>query len=525
MGLSSGSGGPDGAEKPAGPGLSGGAKYALWNGCFGVMMRKKEEKHEGATTAMKAFMDRDFLLSSDTARELFHGIAEDLPIIDYHCHIDPGDILRDRRFETITEVWLGGDHYKWRAMRSAGVPEEYITGNADPKEKFRAWAQTLPGLIGNPLYHWTHLELQRYFGIEEPLSGKNADAVYDACCEALARDDLSVRGILRRSRVRLICTTDDPVDPLDVHEALRREEGLGTVVLPAFRPDRALRADKPAFPGYLEKLEEASGVTVSSAEDLREALARRIAFFAEHGCRVADHALDTPVCAFASEAELDAILDRARRGGAVTPSEAEAFQTAMLRFCAGEYARLGWVMQLHFGCIRDNSARMFARLGPDTGYDAINDQGGTAVRLAGFLDLLERDGALPRTILYSLNPADSPVIASVMGCFQTDGGVPGRVQLGSAWWFNDHRRGMEQQLTDLMDLGYLGGFVGMLTDSRCFLSYTRHEYFRRILCDLLGGMVENGEYPADAEALGELVRNIGYGNARRYFRFDEFLKD
>ena len=473
---------------------------------------------------MKAFMDRDFLLESETAKTLFHDCAEGMPIIDYHCHISPYEILRDKRYDTITEVWLGGDHYKWRAMRSAGVPEELVTGNADPREKFRAWAQTLPGLIGNPLYHWTHLELQRYFGITEPLSGRNADEVYDACNEVLAREDMSVRGIIRKSGVRLICTTDDPVDPLDAHEALRGGTGFDTVVLPAFRPDKALRADKPVFPGYLEKLEAASGMKIATADDLRAALADRIAFFDAHGCRVADHALDTPVCTAASEAELNGILDRARRGEKILPAEAEAFQTALLRFCAGEYARRDWAMQLHFGCIRDNSGKMYERLGPDTGYDSINDQGGTAARLAGFLDLLERDGALPKTILYSLNPADSCVIGTVMGCFQTDGGIPGRVQLGSAWWFNDHRRGMEQQLTDLMNLGYLGAFVGMLTDSRSFLSYTRHEYFRRILCNLLGGMVENGEYPADMEALGGLVRNISYENARRYFRFDEFLK-
>ena len=474
---------------------------------------------------MKAFMDRDFLLATETAKTLFHGDAEGMPIIDYHCHISPYEILQDKRYDTITEVWLGGDHYKWRAMRSAGVPEALITGDADPREKFRAWAQTMPGLIGNPLYHWTHLELQRYFGIEEPLSGRNADAVYDACNAVLAREDMSVRGIIRKSGVRLICTTDDPVDPLDAHEALRREAGFETVVLPAFRPDKALRADKAAFPGYLEKLEAATGMTIAAVDDLRAALADRIAFFDARGCRVADHALDTPVCAVAGETELNVILDRARRGEKISPAEAEAFQTALLRFCAGEYVRRDWAMQLHFGCIRDNSGKMFARLGPDTGYDSINDQGGTAARLAGFLDLLERDGALPKTILYSLNPADNCVIGTVMGCFQTDGGIPGRVQLGSAWWFNDHRRGMEQQLTDLMNLGYLGAFVGMLTDSRSFLSYTRHEYFRRILCNLLGGMVENGEYPADMAALGELVRNISYENARRYFRFDEFLKD
>ena len=473
---------------------------------------------------MKKFMDADFLLHTDTAKELFHKHAECMPIIDYHCHISPYEILADKRYDTITEVWLGGDHYKWRAMRSAGVPERLITGDADPKEKFLAWAATLPGLVGNPLYHWTHLELQRYFDIYEPLSAKNAAEVYDTCNAILAREDMSVRGMIRKSNVKLICTTDDPVDALDAHEALAAEGTFETAVLPAFRPDKALRVDKASFAAYLEKLEEVAGLQIATVDDLRAALAKRIAYFAERGCRVADHALDTPICREASEQELNAILARGRRGEVVSLAEAEAFQTALLRFCAGEYARRDWVMQLHFGCIRDNSAKMFARLGPDTGFDAANDQGGTAARLAGLLNLLEQDDALPKTILYSLNPADNTVIGTVMGCFQTDSPVPGRVQMGSAWWFNDHRKGMEQQLTDLMDLGYLGAFVGMLTDSRSFLSYTRHEYFRRILCKLRGEMVENGEYPADMEILGKLVEDISFHNTRRYFRFDEVLK-
>jgi len=473
---------------------------------------------------MKPFMDENFLLGTETARQLYHEYAAKMPIIDYHCHISPREILEDRHYRNVTEVWLGGDHYKWRAMRSAGVPETLITGDADPKEKFLAWADTLPGLIGNPLYHWTHLELQRYFGITEPLSGKNAEAVYERCSEVLSRPDMSVRGILRRSNVKLICTTDDPADDLEVHAALAGDEGFDTVVLPAFRPDKALRPDKPVFPAYLERLEAVTGRTIEKTDDLRAALTDRIAFFETRGCRVADHALDTPVCAAADEAALDDILLRAREGGQITAWEAEAFQTALLRFCAGEYTRRDWVMQLHFGCIRDNSRKMFDRLGPDTGYDSANDQGGTAARLAGFLNLLEQDGALPRTILYSLNPGDNQVMGTVMGCFQTDSPVPGRIQMGSAWWFCDHRKGMEAQLTDLMDLGYIGGFVGMLTDSRSFLSYTRHEYFRRILCNLFGDLAENGEYPADMEALGTLVKNISYENARRYFRFDEFLK-
>lgn len=473
---------------------------------------------------MKAFMDQDFLLQTKTARELYHAHAATMPIIDYHCHISPQDILEDKRYDTITEVWLGGDHYKWRAMRSAGVPEHLITGDADPKDKFIAWAQTLPGLIGNPLYHWTHLELQRYFGITEPLSGKNAEAIYAHCNAVLAQPDMSVRGIIRKSGVKLICTTDDPIDKLDVHEAIAADSTFDTVVLPAFRPDKALRADKAEFADYLKKLEAVVGREIRTMDALRQALVERIAYFNARGCRVADHALDTCICAVASETELNDILSRARVGEPISVAESEAFQTALLRCCAAEYRRLDWVMQLHFGCIRNNSSRMFSLLGPDTGYDAANDQGSNAARLAGLLDLLEQADALPKTILYSLNPADNIVIGTVMGCFQTNAAVPGWVQHGSAWWFNDHRKGMEQQLTDLMDLGYIGAFVGMLTDSRSFLSYTRHEYFRRILCNLFGNLVENGEYPADMDALGTLVENISYNNARSYFRFDAFLK-
>lgn len=470
---------------------------------------------------MKPFLDADFLLGCGTAKALYHGFAEDMPIIDYHCHINPQEIADDVCYPNITALWLGGDHYKWRAMRAAGLPERCITGDADPAEKFLAWANTVPRLIGNPLYHWTHLELQRYFDIDEPLSGRNAMAVYQACNERLRRPDMSVRGIIEKSRVQLICTTDDPADALGTHERIAADSSLAVRVLPAFRPDKALRADKPGFPAYLERLEAVCGKPIGSIGDLRDALLSRIAYFDAHGCRVSDHALDTAIYADATEAELDDILQKGRAGGALSRHEAEAFQTALLLSCARAYKERGWVMQWHFGCIRDNSTRMFRRLGPDTGFDAMNDEGGNAPRLAQMLDLLEREDALPRTILYSLNPADNAVIATVMGCFQTDGDVPGRIQMGSAWWFNDHRCGMERQLEDLMSLGGIASFVGMLTDSRSFLSYTRHEYFRRILCNLFGGLVENGEYPADMETLGAVVQDICYHNALRYFRFDE----
>ncbi len=473
---------------------------------------------------MKGFMDRDFLLKNSTAKTLYHQFASAMPIIDYHCHINPAEIAENRRFDTITQVWLGGDHYKWRAMRANGVPERCVTGDACDEEKFLAWAETLPNLIGNPLYHWTHLELQRYFDIHEPLSGKNAHEVYAKCNAVLQREDMSARGIMEKSRVELICTTDDPVDDLRHHLAIAADPTCSGVVLPTFRPDKAGRPDKPDFPQYMEKLEKAAGIRILSMNDLRQALLQRIDFFHSVGCRVADHGLDKIVCRTASEEVLNAILLKGRAGEAVSTQESEAFQTAVLRTCAKAYAEKDWAMQLHFGCVRNASSTMFEKLGPDTGYDAINDDGFTAPVLARLLDLLERDGALPRTILYSLNPADNVVIATIMGSFQTNSSVPGKLQLGSAWWFNDHKKGMEQQLTDLMSVGVAGSFVGMLTDSRSFLSYTRHEYFRRILCNLLGTMAEDGEYPLDMELLGRLVENISYRNTRNYFGFDQFLK-
>ncbi len=468
----------------------------------------------------KNFLDEEFLLTGDMAKALYHNHAETMPIIDYHCHIDPQSIAEDKRYDSITELWLGGDHYKWRAMRSAGVPERLITGDGDPEEKFIAWAETVPKLVGNPLYHWTHLELQRYFGIYEPLTGKTAKEVYRACNEVLSKKEMSVRGIIAQSKVKLICTTDDPVDHLKHHASIAADPSCAVKVLPAFRPDKALRADKAEFPGYIAKLAAATNRKIEDLDDLRAALLDRIDYFDAHNCRVSDHALDTCICETAEESELKGIFQKGLGGEKITRRESEAFQTALLLTCARAYKKKNWVMQLHFGCIRNNSTTMFERLGPDTGYDAANDEGGNAPRLAALLDLLERSDALPRTILYSLNPADNSVIGTVMGCFQTDSDIPGRVQMGSAWWFNDHKAGMEKQLTDLMNVGVLSTFVGMLTDSRSFLSYTRHEYFRRILCNLIGTLVENGEYPADEEMLGKIVRDICYNNARNYFRFE-----
>jgi len=472
---------------------------------------------------MKPFMNEDFLLKSEAARVLYHDHAAKMPIIDYHCHINPMEIYQDKRYDSITEVWLGGDHYKWRAMRSCGVAEEYITGSASPEEKFQKWAETIPNLIGNPLYHWTHLELQRYFGVTEPLNGKNAMEIYQHCNKLLAGDDLTVRGIIRKSNVKLICTTDDPVDTLEAHQLIAADASAPAAVLPAFRPDKAMRADKEEFAGYVKQLEEAVGYSIDKFDDMRRAMADRIAYFAQNGCRVSDHALDFCFCENASEAELDDILARAKNGEKITQREQLAYHTALLVAVGKEYYRLGWVMQLHFGCLRNNSSKMFGILGADTGFDSMNDAA-NADGLARFLDKMESSDALPRTILYSLNPADNGVIGTIMGCFQTNSDIPGKIQQGSAWWFNDHKPGMEAQMTSLMNLGAMATFNGMLTDSRSFLSYTRHEYFRRILCNLFGQMVEDGEYPADFEFLGRMVENISYNNTVNYFNFGDCLK-
>ena len=472
---------------------------------------------------MAKFMDQDFLLKSEAAKKLYHEHGAKMPIIDYHCHINPMEIYEDKRYSTITEVWLGGDHYKWRAMRSCGVPEYYITGGATAAEKFQKWGETIPKLIGNPLYHWTHLELQRYFGITEPLTGENAMEIYEKCNKILSQPDMSVRGIIRKSGVKLICTTDDPVDDLKAHQLLAADPTAPAVVLPAFRPDKAMRADKETFPAYVAQLEKVVGYEINSVADMRRALNDRIAYFASLGCCVSDHALDYCFCVEADEETLDDIFVRAKAGKGITWEEQLAYHTALLLSVGQEYYKRDWVMQLHFGCLRDNSKKMFRKLGPDTGFDSMNDAA-NAVGLAKLLGVLEEADALGKTILYSLNPADNGIIGTIMGGFQTDSKIPGKIQQGSAWWFNDHKHGMEEQMRSLMSLGAMGTFNGMLTDSRSFLSYTRHVYFRRILCNLFGQMVEDGEYPADWERLGQMVEDISYNNTLHYFGFDRILK-
>ena len=472
---------------------------------------------------MTPFMNEDFLLKTDTARKLYHDHAAKMPIIDYHCHINPQEIYEDKRYNSITEVWLGGDHYKWRAMRSCGVAEYYITGDATPAEKFQKWAETIPNLIGNPLYHWTHLELQRYFGIYEPLNGENAMEIYEKCNQILAQADMSARGIIAKSNVKLLCTTDDPADDLRWHEKMAEDATMPAIVLPAFRPDKAMRADKPDFPQYLQKLEGVVGYAINTMDDMRRALAERIDYFEAHGCRTADHGLDYAFYVEASEEQLNDIFARAKAGKGITWEEQLAYHTALLISCGKSYKKYDWVNQLHFGCIRDNSRKMHGKLGVDTGFDAINDQS-NALGLSRLLSAYEMSDALTKTIVYSLNPSDNGVVGSLIGCFQSDSPIPGRLQQGSAWWFNDHKPGMEAQMVSLMSLGAFGTFNGMLTDSRSFLSYTRHEYFRRILCNLVGRMVEDGEYPADMTYLGQMIENISYNNTRKYFRFDELLK-
>ncbi len=467
---------------------------------------------------MKKFMDKDFLLSTGTAQFLYHEYAAKMPIIDYHCHINPREIYEDRRFDNITQVWLGGDHYKWRQMRSNGVDEYYITGGAPEREKFQKWAETLELAIGNPLYHWSHLELQRYFGYEGCLNGETAEMVWNLCNEKLAQDNMTVRNIIRRSNVKLLCTTDDPIDSLEWHKKLAEDDSFEVKVLPAWRPDKAMNPEKSDYLDYLKKLSAASGVDIYNYETLLAALQNRMDFFASMGCSVSDHGLNYVTYCPASESEICDIFSR-RLGGVMPNAEEEAkFKTAVMLWLGKRYYEKNWVMQLHYGAKRDNNSRLFDLLGPDTGLDCINN-GAPAAELADFLNALEKTGELPKTIIYSLNPMDNAVVGSIIGCFQGTEAV-GKIQQGSAWWFNDHKAGMIDQMTSLANLGLLGNNIGMLTDSRSFLSYTRHEYFRRIMCDLIGGWIENGEYPEDYRTLEKIIKGISYNNAVKYFEFD-----
>ena len=466
---------------------------------------------------MKTFMDKDFLLSNPTAVKLYHEYAEVTPILDYHCHINPKEIAEDRKFDNITQVWLGGDHYKWRFMRSCGVDEKYITGDASDKEKFLKWAEVLGKAIGNPLYHWSHLELQRYFDFHKPLNKNTAEEAWEVCNKALASDDMSARNIIRRSNVTLLCTTDDPIDDLQYHKAIAEDDTFDVQVLPAWRPDKAMNLEKENYLDYLSQLEKVSGITIKSFKDLKDALIKRMDYFVSMGCTVSDHGLEYVMYQPGTEEQIEKIFTKRLAGQLPSRGEELTFKTEFLLFVCREYAKRNWVLQLHYGVKRDNNVKMFNRLGPDTGYDCIKNET-SAAELADFLNALEITDSLPKTIIYSLNPVDNAYIGTILGCFQNSEAVA-KIQQGSAWWFNDHKIGMQDQMASLASLGNLSGFVGMLTDSRSFLSYTRYEYFRRILCNYIGTLVENGEFPEDYEILGEIVKDISYYNAVRYFKF------
>lgn len=466
---------------------------------------------------MKPFLNEEFLLSTATAQKLYHEYAENMPIIDYHCHINPREIYEDRKFENITQLWLEADHYKWRQMRSNGVEERYITGDAPDREKFQKWAETLEMAIGNPLYHWSHLELKRYFGYEGILNGKTAEEVWNLCNRKL-RAGVTARTLVQASHVKLLCTTDDPADSLEWHEKIAKDSSFAVKVLPTWRPEKAMSPEKKEYLDYLEKLSAVSGVQINNFTSLLQALRVRMDFFASVGCVLSDHSLSYVMYAPASEQEIEEIFAKRLAGENVTLTEEAKFKTAMMLVLGREYKKRNWVMQIHYGVKRDNNQKIVEQLGPDAGVDCIQNVSPSA-EMADFLNALVMTEELPKTILYSLNPNDYAAILTVMGCFQ-DSSAVGKIQQGSAWWFNDHKTGMQEQMIALANLGLLGNFIGMLTDSRSFLSYTRHEYFRRILCELLGKWVENGEYPADYKVLKKIVQGISYENAVRYFGFD-----
>ena len=475
---------------------------------------------------MKEFMDRDFLLQSETAKHLFHTYAENQPLVDYHCHLSPQEIYEDRRFHDIGEVWLGGrkedgsyfgDHYKWRIMRSNGVPEEEVTGTDHPYERFEKFAEALELCIGNPMYHWCNLELRKYFGVTKPLNKKNAKEIWDQCNDRLMNDpDCSVRGLIRQSNVAYIGTTDDPVDTLEWHEKIAADETFKTIVRPSFRPDKAININKAGWKEYMGLLAASVGKkSFASAQEVLDAIEERIRFFKDHGCVASDHGIDYVMFRPAPMNEVEEVFGKAMAGETISTEEAEKFQTAVMLMLGRAYHKYDIVMEIHYSCLRNVNEIMFEKEGPDTGFDMIaqNTCGGN---IAAFLSELNKTGELPKTVLFSLNPADNEQIGTILGAFQSSE-VPGKIQQGPAWWFNDTKSGMEDQMRSLANLGILGNFIGMLTDSRSFLSYTRHDYFRRIMCNMIGQWVENGEYPNDEEALKRIVEGISYTNAKRYF--------
>ncbi|MFA9488865.1 MULTISPECIES: glucuronate isomerase [unclassified Mannheimia] len=467
---------------------------------------------------MKPFLCEDFLLSTPTAQKLYHDYAKDQPIFDYHCHLNPKEIAENRQFNDLAEIWLEGDHYKWRAMRSAGIEERLITGDADKYSKYLAFASTMPKCIGNPIYHWTHLELRRPFGITNTLfSPETAEKIWHQGKELLQQPEFSARGIMQQMNVKLVGTTDDPIDSLEHHKAIAQDNTFDIEVVPSFRPDRAFKIELPLFNDYLEQLGKVADIEINTFDKLKQALLKRIEHFDQQGCKSADHGIEiVPFAPIPDEKTLDHILQKRLQNQPLAEEEIAQFSTALLVWLGTEYHKRNWVMQMHIGAIRNNNTRMFQLLGADAGFDSIGDRP-FAEALSRLLDSMDQTDQLPKTILYCLNPRDNEMLGSMIGNFQT-GGVAGKIQFGSGWWFNDQKDGMERQLQQLSQLGLLSQFVGMLTDSRSFLSYTRHEYFRRILCELIGSWVEKGEAPNDLNLLGNMVKDICYGNAKRYFK-------
>lgn len=466
---------------------------------------------------MKKFMDEDFMLQNNTAEKLYKKYAKDMPIIDYHCHLSPCEMYEDEQFKNITQIFLGGDHYKWRYMRSCGIDEKYITGDAGDYEKFEKYCETLQYAIGNPLYHWTHLELSRYFGIDTVVTKANAKEIWEKANACIGEKKMSPSTLINSSNVETICTTDDPCDDLSYHEQIAEKKHIKAQVLPAFRPDKALNIEKDGFADYVVKLSETSGVDINTYDELIFALYKRIEFFDDHGCKASDHALGKVPYEAASYEETGKIFEKALKGKELTEKEAEIYKTKTLILLAKKYHELGWAMQLHMGALRNNSTKMFGILGADTGFDSIADYN-IAESLSKLLDTMDKNEFLPKTILYSLDPNDNYTLATMAGNFQS-AEAEGKIQFGAAWWFNDHYNGMRDQMKALADVGVLAKFIGMLTDSRSFLSYTRHEYFRRILCDMTGEYIETGMFPNDEETAGKIISDICYNNAKKYFGF------
>ena len=465
---------------------------------------------------MKKFMDENFLLSNPTAIDLYHSYAKDMVIIDYHCHVNPKEIYENKKFDNITEAWLYGDHYKWRAMRSNGIDEKYITGDGSDYEKFLAWAKTIPMAIGNPLYHWTHLELQRFFGIYDVLDEETAPLIWEKANKLISGEGFKVRDLIIKSKVEYLCTTDDPIDTLEYHLKLKDDKSFNVKVLPTFRPDKAMEIKADNYISWVKDLENVCKIKITSYDEFLKALESRILFFHSVGCRIADHGMNnTVVYKEVSKEEVLEIFKKALEGKDISVEEEKKYKTYTFRFVAKHYYKLGWTMQLHIAALRNNNTNMKDKLGADIGLDSIDDQS-IAYPLSRLLDSLEKESSLPKTILYTLNPKDNYVLGTMIGNFQGDN-IPGKIQFGAAWWFNDNRDGMVEQMKALANLGLLGRFVGMLTDSRSFLSYTRHEYFRRIACNLIGEWVENGEVPADEKLLKRIVEGICYKNAKEYF--------